>query len=185
MTSAYASYHSLTEIIGELVRIRVPLPEQGESPMIRLDDLAVLMSDHQGPRLAQVIEIHCNIVTVQVLDSTKGLSTQTSVRFLGYPMQVVSSRAVLGRVLDGKGEPLDKGPSLQFEPRIDIGGPSVNPMCRVLASKMIRTDVPMIDVFNCLVESQKIPIFSVSGEPYNALLARIGIQADADMIVFG
>ncbi|MEJ2679943.1 MAG: V-type ATP synthase subunit B [Gammaproteobacteria bacterium] len=185
MTSAYASYHSITEIIGDLVRIRVPLPEQGESPMIRLDDLAVLMSDHQGPRLAQVIEIHCNIVTVQVLDSTKGLSTQTSVRFLGYPMQVVSSRAVLGRVLDGKGEPLDKGPSLQFEPRIDIGGPSVNPMCRVLASKMIRTDVPMIDVFNCLVESQKIPIFSVSGEPYNALLARIGIQADADMIVFG
>ncbi|MEJ2668969.1 MAG: V-type ATP synthase subunit B [Gammaproteobacteria bacterium] len=185
MTSAYASYHSITEIIGDLVRIRVPLPEQGESPMIRLDDLAVLMSDHQGPRLAQVIEIHYNIVTVQVLDSTKGLSTQTSVRFLGYPMQVVSSRAVLGRVLDGKGEPLDKGPSLQFEPRIDIGGPSVNPMCRVLASKMIRTDVPMIDVFNCLVESQKIPIFSVSGEPYNALLARIGIQADADMIVFG
>jgi V/A-type H+/Na+-transporting ATPase subunit B len=56
---------------------------------------------------------------------------------------------------------------------------------RVLASKMIRTDVPMIDVFNCLVESQKIPIFSVAGEPYNAFMARIGIQADADIIVFG
>ena len=50
---------------------------------------------------------------------------------------------------------------------------------------MIRTDVPMIDVFNCLVESQKIPVFSVAGEPYNALLARIGIQADADVVVFG
>ncbi len=58
-------------------------------------------------------------------------------------------------------------------------------MKRVLASRMIRTDVPMIDVFNCLVESQKIPIFSVSGEPYNQLLARIGIQADADVVVFG
>jgi V/A-type H+-transporting ATPase subunit B len=68
---------------------------------------------------------------------------------------------------------------------VTIGGPSVNPMRRVLASKMIRTDVPMIDVFNCLVESQKIPIFSVSGEPFNQLLARIGIQADADVIVFG
>jgi V/A-type H+-transporting ATPase subunit B len=58
-------------------------------------------------------------------------------------------------------------------------------MCRILASKMIRTNVPMIDVFNCLVESQKIPIFSVSGEPFNAFLARIGIQADADVVVFG
>ncbi|MFG1491799.1 V-type ATP synthase subunit B, partial [Oceanospirillum sp. HFRX-1_2] len=54
-----------------------------------------------------------------------------------------------------------------------------------LASRMIRTDVPMIDVFNCLVESQKIPIFSVAGEPYNQLLARIGAQADADIVVFG
>jgi V/A-type H+-transporting ATPase subunit B len=58
-------------------------------------------------------------------------------------------------------------------------------MRRLLASKMIRTDVPMIDLFNTLVESQKIPIFSVAGEPYNPLLARIGIQADADIVVFG
>jgi V/A-type H+-transporting ATPase subunit B len=72
-----------------------------------------------------------------------------------------------------------------MDPKIAIGGPSVNPAAAGLASKMIRTDVPMIDVFNCLVESQKIPIFSVSGEPYNAFLARIGIQADADIVVFG
>jgi V/A-type H+-transporting ATPase subunit B len=71
------------------------------------------------------------------------------------------------------------------DPRLSTGGPSVNPARRVLASKMIRTDVPMIDVFNSLVESQKIPIFSVAGEPYNQLLARIGIQADADIVVFG
>jgi V/A-type H+-transporting ATPase subunit B len=68
---------------------------------------------------------------------------------------------------------------------VEIDGPTVNPMRRVLASKMIRTDVPMIDVFNCLVESQKIPIFSVAGEPYNQFLARVGIQADADIVVFG
>jgi V/A-type H+-transporting ATPase subunit B len=58
-------------------------------------------------------------------------------------------------------------------------------MRRLLASRMIRTDVPMVDLFNCLVESQKIPIFSVAGEPYNPFLARIGIQADADIVVFG
>ena len=80
---------------------------------------------------------------------------------------------------------MDGGPELSDEPKVPIGGPPVNPQRRMLASKMIRTDVPMIDVFNCLVESQKIPIFSVAGEPYNSLLARIGIQADADVVVFG
>ncbi len=68
---------------------------------------------------------------------------------------------------------------------MDIGGPTVNPAERAVPNKMIRTDVPMIDVFNTLVESQKIPIFSVSGEPFNAFLSRIGIQADADIVVFG
>jgi V/A-type H+-transporting ATPase subunit B len=73
---------------------------------------------------------------------------------------------------------------LKPDPKVTINGASVNPMKRVLASKMIRTQVPMIDLFNCLVESQKIPIFSISGEPFNAFLARIGIQADADIVVF-
>jgi V/A-type H+/Na+-transporting ATPase subunit B len=61
----------------------------------------------------------------------------------------------------------------------------VNPVMRVMPTKMIETRVPMIDLFNCLVESQKIPIFSVAGEPHNELLARIGFQADADVLVFG
>ena len=74
---------------------------------------------------------------------------------------------------------------LSGDPRIDIGGPSVNPTMRILPKNMIHTRVPMIDLFNCLVESQKIPIFSIAGEPYNQLLARIGIQTDADIIVFG
>jgi V/A-type H+-transporting ATPase subunit B len=65
-----------------------------------------------------------------------------------------------------------------------VGGPSINPVTRVVPSKMIQTQVPMIDVFNCLVESQKIPIFSIAGEPYNELLGRIAIQADADIVVF-
>jgi V/A-type H+-transporting ATPase subunit B len=100
-------------------------------------------------------------------------------------MRVTYSTNILGRVFRGDGEPLDTGPDLSADPKLDIGGPSVNPVRRLLASKMIRTNVPMIDVFNALVESQKIPIFSVAGEPYNELLARIGIQADADIVVFG
>jgi len=68
---------------------------------------------------------------------------------------------------------------------IEIAGPSVNPAKRVVPSKMIRTNIPMIDLYNSLVMSQKLPIFSVSGEPYNQLLARIALQAEADMIVLG
>jgi V/A-type H+/Na+-transporting ATPase subunit B len=80
---------------------------------------------------------------------------------------------------------MDGGPHLSGGRQVDSGGPSVNPVTRVVPTQMIRTQVPMIDVFNCLVESQKIPIFSVAGEPYNQLLARIAIQADAEIIVFG
>jgi V/A-type H+-transporting ATPase subunit B len=98
---------------------------------------------------------------------------------------VTYSPNILGRIFRGTGEPMDSGPNLEMDTQIEIGGASVNPARRELASKMIRTNVPMVDVFNCLVESQKIPIFSVAGEPYNQLLARIGIQADADVVVFG
>ena len=68
---------------------------------------------------------------------------------------------------------------------IDIGGPSVNPSKRIVPKNMIRTGIPMIDVFNSLVESQKLPIFSVAGEPYNELLARIAMQAEVDLIILG
>ena len=81
--------------------------------------------------------------------------------------------------------PMDGGPELPTDPRIPVGGPTVNPVMRVMPTQMIETRVPMIDLFNCLVESQKIPIFSVAGEPFNELLARIGFQANADVVVFG
>jgi V/A-type H+-transporting ATPase subunit B len=68
---------------------------------------------------------------------------------------------------------------------IDIGSPAVNPVRRRMPDRMIETAIPMIDVFNSLVESQKLPIFSVAGEPYNDLLARVGLQAKADIIILG
>lgn len=188
MGSQQTSYQSIEEIVGDLLKLRIPVPAVGEPPLVRLNDLA-LVSGQQGAqqdsRLAQVIDIKGNRVTMQVLDGTKGLATDASVTFLGHPMQVTFSDNILGRTFNGKGKVIDNGPELSYDTRVLIGGPTVNPMRRVLASQMIRTKVPMIDVFNCLVESQKIPIFSVSGEPYNRFLSRIGIQADADIIVFG
>ena len=165
--------------------IHVPAAEDALKAATRLYDLALIKDPGGLSSIAQVIKINKDKVSLQVFSGTKGFSTRSTVHFLGHPMQVTYSNNILGRVFNGTGAPMDGGATLKDDPKVDIGGPSVNPMRRVLASKMIRTDVPMIDVFNCLVESQKIPIFSVSGEPYNAFLARIGIQAEADIVVFG
>jgi len=173
------------EIVGDILKVQVPEPAPGEPPLVRLSDLAVVEDTGGQSSLAQVINATRDTVSLQVFQGTKGTSTRATVRFLGHPMQVTYSDNILGRVFGGAGYPKDSGPKLDMDPKVNIGGPSVNPTERVLASKMIRTDVPMIDVFNCLVESQKIPIFSVSGEPYNQFLARVGIQADAEVVVFG
>ena len=185
MFQSLARYSNILEIVGDILKVRVP-EHSGKSVFsIAFDDLA-LVEDHGGySSLARVIRLQREVVTLQVFAGTKGLSTEASVQFLGHPMQVTYSNNILGRVFRGDGTPSDHGPDLSQDPQLPIGNPSVNPARRLLASKIIRTDVPMIDVFNSLVESQKIPIFSVAGEPYNSLLARIGIQADADIVVFG
>ena len=185
MPQSLIRYSKILAIIGDILDVEVPDSAHGEATSARYGDLA-LVEDPSGQRSpAQVIRINRNRVTLQVFNGTKGLSTDASVKFLGHPMRATYSRNILGRVFRGTNEPIDGGPDISDDPAVPIGGPSVNPMRRVLASKMIRTDVPMIDVFNTLVESQKIPIFSVSGEPFNRFLARIGIQADADVVVFG
>jgi len=137
-----------------------------------------------GTSLAQVIRLDADKVYLQVFAGSKGISTGDKVRFLGHPMQISSGESLMGRIFNGAGEPLDKGPALS-ENIIDIGGPPVNPVKRIIPNKMIRTGLPMIDVFNSLVESQKLPIFSIAGEPYNELLARIATQAEIDIIVLG
>ncbi len=185
MAQSLVSYSHVLEIVGDIIKVSVPEASTAEGSVVRLGDLAVVEGEGSEQSLAQVIMIDRNRVSLQVFTGTKGLSTDAVTRFLGHPLEVIYSQNILGRVFRGTGEPIDGGPDLSLDPRVEIDGPTVNPMRRVLASKMIRTDVPMIDVFNCLVESQKIPIFSVAGEPYNAFLARVGIQADADIVVFG
>ncbi|MEM1256703.1 MAG: V-type ATP synthase subunit B, partial [Cyanobacteria bacterium P01_H01_bin.21] len=186
MPQTLVRYSKVIEIVGDIIRVQVPESAYLKDTGPRYGDLAVVEGDDEdGLSLAQVINIKHDVVALQVFGGTKGVATNSSVRFLGHPMEATYSDNILGRVFRGTGEPIDGRPDLSQDSKVPIGGPSVNPMRRVLASKMIRTDVPMIDVFNCLVESQKIPIFSVAGEPFNPFLARIGIQADADIVVFG
>jgi V/A-type H+-transporting ATPase subunit B len=165
------------EIVGDTIRVRA----QGAA----FGDLAIVENVDGETSQAKVVQLDRDIVSLQVFAGSKGLSTKAGVRFLGHPQNVICSDNILGRIFRGSGEPLDDGPDLTSDPKIDIAGPTVNPMMRVMPEKMIQTEVPMIDLFNCLVESQKIPIFSVAGEPYNELLARIGFRADADIVVFG
>jgi V/A-type H+-transporting ATPase subunit B len=178
-------YSKVLSIVGDILQVQVPETAAGASAIVRFNDLAVVEEEDGRKSLAQVINIVRDVVSLQIFSGTKGVSTAATVTFLGHPMQTTYSPNILGRVFTGTGEPMDAGPDLSMDPKVDIGGPTVNPVERIVPSNMIRTDVPMIDVFNSLVESQKIPIFSVSGEPFNQFLARIGIQADADIVVFG
>lgn len=184
MLSELMRYRQVLAIVGDILHLKVPYLE-AIPVSVRLHDLAVVEDESGLCSLAQVIACERDRVALQLFSGSRGFSTRAMVRFLGHPLEVPYSRNLLGRILDGAGRPIDGGPSLAEEPKIPAAGSTVNPVRRQLASRLIRTDVPMIDLFNCLVESQKIPIFSVYGEPYNALLARIGIQADADLVIFG
>ncbi len=168
-------YNKIEEISGNVITVA--------ADGIRYGDLAVVTSRY-GESLAEVIRLSGEKVSLQVFSGGRGVSTGDEVRFLGHPMQVSFSDNLLGRIFDGGGRPRDGGPALH-EDLIEIGGPSVNPSKRIIPRNMIRTGIPMIDLFNTLVESQKLPIFSVSGEPYNPLLARIAMQAEVDIIVLG
>ena len=168
-------YNRIESITGNVITVR--------AKGIRNNELATV-STRFGKSLAEVNKIEGDLVSLQVFAGGKGVSTGDEVRFLGHEMQVSFSEDLLGRVFNGSGEPIDKGTALT-ENMKPIGGPSVNPTKRILANRMMRTNIPMIDMFNTLVVSQKLPIFSISGEPYNELLARIAMQAEADVIVLG
>jgi len=170
-------YRRVQEIAGDVIRL--------QATGVALGEMAEIQNTDGEASLARVIGLDHSLASLQVFSGGKGLSTDATVHFLGQPLDVVFSPNILGRVFCGSGEPMDGGPDLSADNRVPVGGPTVNPVMRVMPSKMIETRVPMIDLFNCLVESQKIPIFSVAGEPHNELLARIGFQADAEVLVFG
>ncbi len=182
MGSHLLNYTRVLGIVGDILKVRADNVTYGELAMVHNPGGAMGSGEDS---LARVIELDRDIVSLQVFAGGRGLSTGSRVRFMGRPMEAIYSPMVLGRIFRGSGETIDGGPDLSAEPKTELAGPIVNPMMRVMPGKMIRTDVPMIDVFNSLVESQKIPIFSIAGEPYNELLARIGIQADADIVIFG
>lgn len=168
-------YNRVESIAGNVIKVRA----EG----VQYRELAEV-SSRRGTSLAQTIRLKDNEVSLQVFAGARGIATDARVRFLGRSMRVPFSDAMLGRVFTGAAQPRDNGPDLS-DSSIEIGGPSVNPAKRIIPKNMVRTGIPMIDVFNTLVESQKLPIFARAGEPYNALLARIALQAEVDVIILG
>ena len=168
-------YHRIDALSGSVATLRAEGVKYGE--IAEIDSRA-------GVSLAQVIKLDGPNVTLQVFAGARGVDTAARVRFLGETMKVPFSEALLGRAFTGACVPRDGGPAVEGE-QSPIGQPSVNPAKRIMPNRMVRTNIPMIDMFNSLVVSQKLPIFAKAGEPYNELLARIALQANSDVIVIG
>lgn len=169
-------HEKIDDIRGSLVTVRGSKAGLGELARIEMAD--------GRTAYASVLRIDGDKTTLQVFQNTRGISTGDRVIFLRRQMQAMFTPNLLGRRLNGAGESIDGGAEVLGDP-VDIGGTSFNPVKRIVPTEMVRTNIPMIDVFNCLVKSQKIPIFSVAGEPYNKLLMRIANQAAADVVVIG
>lgn len=168
-------YSRVHHIAGNVLSLRAKGVKYGE--------LAVISSP-QGESLGEVIRIDRDLVYLQVFAGCAGIPSNARIRFLGKGMQITFSENLFGRAFNGSGQPLDAGPPLLDE-RVEVDSQPVNPSRRIIPSRMTRTGIPMIDLFNSLVVSQKLPIFSVAGEPYNELLARIAMQAEVDLIILG
>ena len=135
-------------------------------------------------RLAQVVKIMGEDVTLQIFSGTEGIPTNAEVVFLGRPPVLKVSEELSGRFFDAYGNPIDGRPAIEGEER-QIGGPSVNPVRRKQPSEFIPTGIAGIDLNNAIVTGQKIPFFADPDQPYNEVMAMVALRADADKIILG
>lgn len=171
-----AIYEKIEDIRGNLITLY--------AAGVSLGELARIQRADGTETYGSVLRFEGEKVTLQVFENARGISTGDKVTFLKKQMQAAFSSGLLGRRFNGTGEPIDKGPQVSGK-NIDIGMSSFNPVRRIIPRDLVRTNIPMIDMFNCLVKSQKIPIFSTAGEPYNQLLMRIANQTSADVVIIG
>ncbi len=169
-------YNKISDIKGSLLTVR--------AENVKLGELAKVTRQNGTSTYASVIKIERDRVVLQAFQDTRGISTGDTTTFLNKQIKAICGDELLGRRFNGAGEPIDGGTKAEGE-AVEIGQPSFNPVRRVVPHQMVRTNIPMIDLFNCLVKSQKIPIFSQAGEPYNQLLMRIANQTDSDIVIIG
>jgi V/A-type H+/Na+-transporting ATPase subunit B len=156
------------------------------NPGVALNHVVELLNakTNQSISFAKAININENNTTFQVYNGTQGLSTLTRIRMHEVPMTIGFSKNMLGRSFDGVGNVVDSGPEIIYNKQLSTRLDTLNPTVRLVPKQAMWTGVPMIDVFNTLVKSQKIPIFAGPTEPYNRLLSQIAKGAQADVIIF-
>jgi V/A-type H+-transporting ATPase subunit B len=163
-------YQTITEISGPLVFVKVDEP-------VGYDEIVEIETVDGEVRRGQVLDSSSGTVAIQTFEGTGGIDRQSSVRFLGETMKMPVTEDLLGRVLDGSGNPIDGGPEIVPDERRDIVGEAINPYSREYPEEFIQTGVSAIDGMNTLVRGQKLPIFSGSGLPHNDLALQIARQA--------
>jgi len=178
-------YRTITEVAGPLLIVE---GVEGAT----FEELVEITLPDGSQRRGKVLEVNRDKAVVQLFEGTDGVDVYSSrVRFLGRGIEMGLSEDVLGRVFDGFGRPIDEGPEILPEKRLDINGAPINPFAREFPDEFIQTGVSAIDGLNTLVRGQKLPIFSASGLPHNLLAAQIARQAkvrssgESFAVVFG
>jgi len=144
----------------------------------RFNEIVSLTLPDGTERSGQVLEARGNRAVVQVFEGTSGIDVKkTKVEFTGHSLKLGVSEDMLGRVFDGSGRAIDKGPKVLAEDYLDINGQPINPYARVYPEEMISTGISAIDTMNSIARGQKIPIFSAAGLPHNEIAAQICRQA--------
>ena len=164
-------YRTIEEVAGPLMLVR-------DVQNVTYNELGEIELESGEKRRCRVLEVDGSNALVQLFESSTGINLSNSkVRFLGRQMELGVSEDMLGRVFDGLGRPIDDGPEIIPEKRMDVNGLPINPVARSYPQEFIQTGVSAIDGLNTLVRGQKLPIFSASGLPHANLAAQIARQA--------
>jgi V/A-type H+-transporting ATPase subunit B len=163
-------YKTINRVAGPLIFV------EKTEPIGYADIVKIAMPDGTVKN-GQVLDTSDDIVVVQVFEGTSGIDVSTRVKFLGDSLKLSVAKDMLGRVLSGSGKPIDNGPEIIPEKKLDIGGAAINPFARQTPHDFIQTGISAIDAMNTLVRGQKLPIFSGSGLPHNEIALQIARQA--------
>lgn len=164
-------YLTISDVAGPLIIVEKTID-------VKYQELVEIELSSGEMRRGQVLEITKDKAVVQVFEGTRGVDvSNTKVRFLGKVIELPLSLDVLGRIFDGSGRPIDDGPQIIAEKKMDINGNPLNPYARDYPNNFIQTGISSIDVLNTLVRGQKLPIFSGSGLPHAKLASQIARQS--------
>ena len=164
-------YQTINQVKGPLVFVE-------KTDNVAYGDIVEIETPNGDVKRGEVLETSKDVVVVQVYEETQGIGQDARVRFMDENVKMPCTEDLLGRILDGTGNPIDDGPEVIPEEERDIQGEAINPYSRELPEDFIQTGVSTIDVTNTLVKGQKLPIFSGSGLPHNELAKQISRQAD-------